>query len=75
VPAIVQKAKSGNDARQREAEHLPTAEKKPAIVTARRRGRSADVPDMTSEEHQRRGDAADALWVDLVRRATSKDWP
>jgi hypothetical protein len=38
VPAIVQKAKSGNDARQREAEHLPTAEKKPAIVTGAEAG-------------------------------------
>ena len=40
------------------------------IVTVRRRGkRFADVPDMTPEEHQRRGDAAQALWRELVRRA------
>jgi hypothetical protein len=26
------------------------------------------VPDLTSEELQRRGDAADALWRELVRR-------
>ena len=43
----------------------------PAIVTIRRKGRAA-VPDMTPEEHQRRGDAADALWCELVRRATGK---
>jgi hypothetical protein len=73
APAIVRKAKSGNDTRQREAEHLPAAEKKPAIVTARRRGQTADAPDITPEEFQRRADAADALWVELVRRATSKD--
>ena len=42
----------------------PTAGTKPAIVTARR-----------PEEYQRRGDAADALWRELVRRATSKDRP
>jgi hypothetical protein len=26
----------------------------------------------TQEEHQRRGDAADALWRELVRRAAAK---
>ena len=51
-------------------------DRKPAIVTTRRRGkRNADVPDMTPEEYQRRGDAADALWLELVRAATSKDLP
>ena len=41
------------------------------IVTAKRRlGRFGDVPDMTLEEHQRRGDAADALFREIVRRAT-----
>ena len=64
-----------NDNRS-EAEHLPDAGKKPAIVTARKPGkRYADVPDMTPEERQRRGDAADALWLELVRGATSKDRP
>ena len=52
--------------------------RKPAIVTARKprgdRGFS-DVPDLTPEELQRRGDAADALWRELVRRATIKDRP
>jgi hypothetical protein len=27
------------------------------------------VPDLTPEEHKRRGEAADALWRELVRRA------
>jgi hypothetical protein len=43
------------------------------IVTAKnpnRRGRLGDVPDMTPEEYQRRCDAADALFRDLVRQAT-----
>jgi hypothetical protein len=49
----------------------PAARAKPAIVTARRPGkRYVDVPDMTPEEHRRRGDAARALWRELVRRAT-----
>ena len=45
-----------------------------AIVTARRPGArsSVDVPDMTLEEHQRRGDAADTLFREIVRRATGK---
>jgi hypothetical protein len=44
------------------------------IVTARRPGaRRVDVPDLTPEEYQRRGEAADALWRELVRRATGKD--
>jgi hypothetical protein len=34
-----------------------------------RRGRFSDVPDMTPEEHERRGDAAVALFRELVRRA------
>ena len=53
----------------------PTTEpRSPAIVTAKRRaGRFGDVPDMTPEEHQRRGDAADALFREMVRRATGKD--
>ena len=32
--------------------------------------RFGDVPDMTLEEHRRRGDAADALFREIVRRAT-----
>jgi hypothetical protein len=72
-PAIVRKAKPGPHP---EAEHLPTAGTKPTIVTARRRGkRNADVPNMTPEEFQRRVDAADALWLELVRVVTSKDRP
>jgi hypothetical protein len=41
----------------------------PRIVSARTpRGRFADVPDMVPEEHERRGDAADALFRELTRR-------
>ena len=42
------------------------------IVTHRvKAGRFGDAPDLTSEEHQRRGDAADELFRELVRRAAS----
>jgi hypothetical protein len=30
---------------------------------------------MTPEEHKRLGDAADALWRELVRRATGREIP
>jgi hypothetical protein len=46
-------------------------DRKTRIVTTRpKRGR--EVEDLTPEEHRRRGDAADALFRELVRRATSK---
>jgi hypothetical protein len=37
-----------------------------AIVTIRKSG--SEVPDMTPEEHQRRGDAAEALFREMKRR-------
>jgi hypothetical protein len=46
-------------------------DRKLAIVTVKRRGsRFGEVPDLTLEEHQRRGEAADALFREIVRRAT-----
>ena len=43
-------------------------DRKSSIVTINRRpGRFGTVPDMTDEEHQRRGDAADALMRRLFR--------
>jgi hypothetical protein len=52
------------------AAELPTAGKhKPsAIVTGRPGKRYVDVPDMTPEEHQRRGAAAEALFRAVLRR-------
>ena len=49
----------------------PQAARKSAIVTARspKAGRFGPVPDFDAEEHQRRGDAAEALFRELVRRA------
>jgi hypothetical protein len=43
---------------------------RPVIVTAKnpRRGQFGDVPAMTPEEHERRGDAAEALFREIVRR-------
>jgi hypothetical protein len=46
-------------------------DRKSVIVTAKRRpGRFGNAPDMTEEEHQRRGDAAAALFREIVRQAT-----
>jgi hypothetical protein len=60
-------------------DEAPSSETKPqtgpVIVTARKpRGRFGDAPDLTPEELQRRRNAADALFHEVVRRATaSKD--
>jgi hypothetical protein len=45
-------------------------DRKSAIVTIKRKSRFGDAPDLTPEEHQRRGDV-DALWHGLVDRATA----
>ena len=50
-------------------------DRKSAIVTAknpRRHGSFGDVPDMTPEEHKRRGDAADALFREMKRQIAAK---
>ena len=52
-----------------EPEPLP---ERPRIVTASRKTstRFGPAQDIDAEEHQRRGDAAEALFRELVRRAT-----
>ena len=55
-----------------------TTARQPAIVTIRRKPERILPPDLlpeTPEEHQRRGDAADALWRELVRRISGKERP
>ena len=48
----------------------PSPDRKPAIVTTRPlRASSSDAPGLTPEEHRQRGEAADALWRELVRLA------
>ena len=50
-------------------------DRKSAIVTAkhpRRHGSFGDMPDMTPEEHKRRGDAADALFREMKRQIAEK---
>ena len=59
VPAVVTRRKPVPKA---EAPALTSA-----IVTIRKRG-SDRVPDMTPEEHQRRGDAAEAIFREIQRR-------
>ena len=47
--------------------------KQPAIVIARpKRGRFGEVEDMTPAEHRRRCDAAEELFREMVRKATSE---
>jgi hypothetical protein len=49
--------------------------KKSRIVTVRnpRSSGFGPVPEMTPDEHQRRGDAAEALFRELVRRAAANE--
>lgn len=49
------------------------APRKSAIVTARspKAGRFGPVQELVAEEHQRRGDAAAALFREIVRRANA----
>ena len=80
VPAVVKAAKvqrfhDVTSAPQPE----PAAEaRESAIVTIRSRKHAMLahlLEDLTPEEHRRRGDAADALFREIVRRATGKDRP
>jgi len=73
--AIVRKQASADATPPRPAEE-PTPAKSPApgarksaIVTIKRKSRA---PDLSPEELQRRADAADALWHELVRRSTGR---
>jgi hypothetical protein len=68
-PAIVRKR--APPSQQASAPAQANDVRKPVIVTAKRRpSRFGDVPDMALEEHRRRGDAANALFREIVRRAT-----
>jgi hypothetical protein len=75
MPAIV---RAGKVASGRSTPPTPVTaandDRKSAIVTAKnpRRGRFGDVPDMTPEEHKRRGDAADALFREMKRQIAEK---
>jgi hypothetical protein len=67
-PAIV--TKRAPAPRQTSAPKPAAADdRKPVVVTAKRwRGRFGDAPDLTPEEHRRRGDAADTLFRELKRQ-------
>jgi hypothetical protein len=49
-----------------------TAEAMPAVPRIFRKAQSTDEAAITAEELQRRGDAADELFRELVRRATGE---
>jgi hypothetical protein len=62
--------RSGPPGDERAGQQQPNpapASRKSAIVTMHSAGE-----DMTPEEHQRRGDAADALFREIVRRVAGK---
>jgi hypothetical protein len=50
------------------AESAANDDRAPARIVTARKPSAKDVPDMTPEEHRRRGDAADALFREVVRR-------
>ena len=52
----------------------PAALATPTVVTVRRRKHAslAQVPEMTPEEHKRRGDAADAMFQEMKRVIAAK---
>jgi hypothetical protein len=71
VPAVVRRGRKGEDIAT--AQPVPANDdRRSSIVKVQRpRGRFGDAPDLTSEELQQRRDAADALFKELVRQATS----
>jgi hypothetical protein len=75
-PAVVRKSESRDSGSADDVDiAAPSAndDRKPSIVTIKRKSRFGDAPDLTPEEHQRRGEAAAALWHELVGQATAKD--
>jgi len=57
---------------------MPSPGLKPAVIVrtkSRRASVFGDAPDMTADEHRRRGEAADALWRELIRRTAGGEWP
>ena len=69
VPAIVRKGA----AKPKTTPAPANNDRKSAIVTAKRRSsRFGDAPDVTPEEHRRRGDAATELWREMMRRIIGK---
>jgi hypothetical protein len=67
VPAVV---KAGKPRQVADPAPDPTQPVRPAIVTAikPRATRFGNAPDLSAEEHQRCGDAANVLFRELVRR-------
>ena len=71
VPAVVRTEPArANDDRKPAPKAEAPAPWKSAIVTIRKRG--SDVPDLTPEEHRRRGDAAEAIFRELKRRIAER---
>ena len=72
VPAIVTKRGTKRlPAAKADATQTRTASRR-SSPQAKASGRFGDVPDMTPEEHKRRGDAADALFREMKREIAEK---
>jgi hypothetical protein len=69
-PAIVRRGEGSKPATP-----APANDDRQAVIITAKRPRSSfgDVPDMTPEEHRRRGEAATELWREMVRRTAGKD--
>jgi hypothetical protein len=75
VPAVVRTEPTRRPRSSREpAIETEDSPRKSAIVTIRKHG-SDRVPDMTPEEHQRRGDAAEAIFREIQRRIAATKRP
>ena len=82
VPAVVKAAdpaKAGKRAKPAPPESTPAADTRKSVIVAVRSRKGAMLAhlleDLTPQELQRRGDAADALFREIVRRATGKVRP
>jgi hypothetical protein len=68
-PDRVEEPAPGNDNRPETSTSMDDPPKSAIVTVKRRPGRFGDAPDLTPEEHRQRGDAADALFREVVRRA------
>ena len=71
-PDRVEEPAPGNDNRPGTSTSMDDPPKSAIVTVKRRPGRFGDAPDLTPEEHRQRGDAADALFREIVRLAAGK---
>ena len=71
-PDRVEEPAPGNDNRPGTSTSMDDPPKSAIVTVKRRPGRFGDAPDLTPEEHRQRGNAADALFREIVRLAAGK---